>query len=270
MSEEYMELSETTYLAPPAATDVSLFTRKAITVAAGLGGPLAGVYLIARNFRSLGNADASRSTIALGAILTFLFLTAVAFIPEPAMDRIPRSVLPLAEGGVFYLVVGAYQQKEIESHLKAGGKKGSWRVIVAASVLSLILSMAFLLVVYVSVPHEDTTFKGTPYTFASTGCTIYHDAGSIQEPDLKAVGALLEEAGYFTRDTRQPAGLREENGDYVLELEVDKSIWEQKELKADIAHLVYRLNNPNTGHYYHVRCVSVNFLGDKTEKMFLH
>ncbi len=263
-----METTETAYLSPPPAAEVTLFTKRAITIAAGLGGPLAGTYLLARNFRSLGRTDASRKATAIGVLLSLAAFTAIAFVPGSSMDRIPRSFLPIIEAGIFYLVVETYQQKEIVAHLGTGGKKGSWRVILAASLISVILSLAYFLFVFILVPHADTTFAGTPYAFASTGCTIYYDRGSIQESDLKTVGALLEEAGYFSRDTRLAAGLREENGDYVVELEVDKDHWEDQAVRDDIAVLVYRLNKSSGGHYYHVRCVSFNLAGEKSARLF--
>ena len=144
-----MENSETAYLPPPAAPEYALFTKKAITVAAGLGGPLAGAYLMAKNFRTLGREDASRNTLTIAALLTLAFFTAVALVPASVMEKVPRFLLPLIEAWGFYLIIDLYQQKDILAHLNAGGKKGSWRVILGSVLISILVSLAYFAIVVV-------------------------------------------------------------------------------------------------------------------------
>ncbi len=122
-------------------TPATLFTEKGTAVASAIGGPLAGTYLIAKNFRSLGKEDAAGLTLIIGGALTVALLTTLALLPLSVAEKIPQHFIPLAYGLVGYLVVKSLQQQDINAHLQAGGKKGSCQVIVGSGLVSLVLSL---------------------------------------------------------------------------------------------------------------------------------
>jgi hypothetical protein len=63
-------------------------------VAAGsfLGAPGAAVYLLWKNFKSLGNSSAAKRTLAWGSVLIVLLLAALPFIPS----NFPNYAIPIA------------------------------------------------------------------------------------------------------------------------------------------------------------------------------
>jgi hypothetical protein len=97
---------------------IRLFTEKATAVAAGIGGPLPAAYLIAKNFKSLGNEHAARMTLIIGGAITVALFTILALLPLSATEKIPPHVIPLAYGLIGYFVVKTLQQRDIDAHLR--------------------------------------------------------------------------------------------------------------------------------------------------------
>ena len=72
-----------------------LFTEKGTAVASAIGGPLAGTYLIAKNFRTLGKEDAARLSLIIGGAFTIALLTTLALLPLSVTEKIPYHLIPL-------------------------------------------------------------------------------------------------------------------------------------------------------------------------------
>jgi len=139
-----------------------LFTEKGTAVASFIGGPLARTYLIVRNFRTLGKEDAARLTLIIGGAFTVALFTTVALLLLSVVERIPYHFIPLAYGIVGYLVVKSLQQQDIDVHLQAEGKKGSWQVIVGSGLVSLALSLGYFFALVMLIPSQQQIFAGSP------------------------------------------------------------------------------------------------------------
>lgn len=68
-----------------------LYSPMQVKLAAFFGGPLAGVYLLQRNFLALERPDAARRTLLLGLGLCLLLLAGGPFLSP----RFPRPLLPI-------------------------------------------------------------------------------------------------------------------------------------------------------------------------------
>ena len=249
-------------------TPVRLFTEKATAVASGIGGPLAGAYLIARNFRSLGNERAAKITMIVGGIFTVALFTMPAVLPSSVLEKVPEHLVPAAYGLIGYVVVKKLQQEDIEAHLKAGGKKGSWQMIVGTGITALALSLGYsyaavFLASSSSVPH----FDGEAYRMRKTGATIYYDKANIPESDAMFVGIELEEMGYFSTGTRLPAGFRKEGDKYTIELFVDDQHWDSPEVKDDVSLFLRVLRQWHPDAQFQVRFLGTDWIGRRKTKI---
>jgi hypothetical protein len=245
-----------------------LFTEKGTAVASAIGGPLAGTYLIAKNFRTLGKEDAARLSLIIGGAFTVALLTTLALLPLSVTERIPYHLIPLAYGIVGYLVVKSLQQQDIDAHLQAGGKKGSWQMIVGSGLVSLVLSLAYFFALVILIPSRQQIFAGVPYKFEKTGATMYYDKATISEPDIKFVGAQLEEMGYFSKDNQLLAGFRKEGDKYTVEMLVDEEKWDGPAIKHDITQFLRILKNWHRDSEFQIRFVAIDSDGRRKAKVF--
>lgn len=117
-----------------------LHTENAIRVATFLGGPLVAGYLIANNYKELGETEKVRTTWIVTAIATLAIFVIAYFLP----DSLPRPILPLAYTvGVYYLVQNL-QGAKIKAHIAAGGQMWSIWNAVLAGVVGLIVIVVIL------------------------------------------------------------------------------------------------------------------------------
>ena len=63
------------------AAQPPLYSPVQVFLAGFCGGPLAPVYLLSRNFRSLGQPDAERRYLLIGSALCFFLLVTVVMVP---------------------------------------------------------------------------------------------------------------------------------------------------------------------------------------------
>ncbi len=111
-----------------------------------LGGPLAGAYFLSKNFEFFGDKGAARTSLLIGALGTLFLFGGLAFIPEPYINKIPNSVLPLLYTSIIYTYATTHQKKNIDVHKAEGGKVFSgWR-ITGISLLCLVPAILTLLI----------------------------------------------------------------------------------------------------------------------------
>lgn len=247
---------------------IRLFTEKATAVAAGIGGPLAAAYLIAKNFKSLGKERAATVTLIIGGAITIILFTIVALLPLPTVEKIPPHLISLAYGIVGYVAVKTWQQRDIDAHLQAGGKKGSWLVIVAAGIAGAALSVGCILLLAFLGSSTLNIFEGEPYKFENTGATLYYDKANIPEADVKFVGNELEAMGYFSKNNPLPAAFRKEGSKYTVELMLEEKDWDASFVKDDIPHLLKVLGQWHQDSEFQVRFVAIDFAGNRKTKIF--
>jgi hypothetical protein len=123
----------------PIDASTRLFSPAQITVASLIGGPLPACLLIAHNYRKLGE-HRLRLWWAFGGVIGEIVVLAVVLIVTP--DRLPPYVLPIAYSIAFRETAKRLQGAAIKQHREAGGRLGSWSVVIGLGVLGLILVFA--------------------------------------------------------------------------------------------------------------------------------
>ncbi|MCX5707749.1 MAG: hypothetical protein NTY14_02005 [Candidatus Omnitrophica bacterium] len=119
-----------------------LYSINEISIAALIGGPLAGFYLISRNFKALDKKSLSTISFVIGIIATIFLAVVIVFIPQDIMDKIPDVIIPALFTPVIYAYVKKAQGQEIKDHFKNGWAKHSQRRTAVTGVLALAITLA--------------------------------------------------------------------------------------------------------------------------------
>lgn len=131
---------ETVAIAPAPA--YRLYPSTSVMGASFIGSPLAGIHLMARNYKRLGKVRAARTLWVVGTFCHLLFLTGWVFAESraylPANLILPVSVLV---AGLMSMVATKFQGESIKAHRSAGGKlaRGGWVAIAWAIVLAVVI-----------------------------------------------------------------------------------------------------------------------------------
>ena len=135
---------------------VGLHTQKNIVAATFLGGPLAGGYLISRNFRILGNDDAAEHSLLI-AIITAILIFGNLFVMLP--ENFPLIAIPIVSAAIVFYIVRSYQGQQIKEHLEKGDQKASplWKAV-GVGLIALVLSLQFSFIVAVAVESVELFF----------------------------------------------------------------------------------------------------------------
>jgi hypothetical protein len=94
-----------------------LFTPNAIRVGTFLGGPLVAGYLIAENYRQLGETKKVQTTWLIAIAAMVIAFVIAWFLPE----KTPPYIIPIAYTVGAYELTKKLQGEEIKAHTAAGG-----------------------------------------------------------------------------------------------------------------------------------------------------
>jgi hypothetical protein len=133
-------MQEDLLVAPP---EFKLYKDNAIWVGTFIGGPLVAGYLVAENFKQLGQPDKSRTSWIIAILSTLAILGALFLIP--GIEKIPRYIIPLTYTLIARLLVQQYQGEAIKSHISQGGPTySSWRAVWIGLVGGILLAAVLL------------------------------------------------------------------------------------------------------------------------------
>ncbi len=131
-----------------------LYTKGWVLLGTYFGGPLAGCYMVSKNFEALGQKELAQKVFRIGIITTILF-GALVFIPESITDKIPNySIIPF----IYTVVICCYcvqkQGEAIDEHIKNGGQKYSGWKVTGIGILSLIILLAYFFALVLLLPEN--------------------------------------------------------------------------------------------------------------------
>ena len=134
----------------PQSDDVpayKLYNPMQVGVAAFLGSPMAACWLIAHNYRQLGEQRTATYWVMGGIVGTFALIVAGALI---------RSSASLGMGAGF--VSALYQMAKyrqggiVAQHLSLGGRLGSWWAVIGWGMLFLVVGISLCIGIILTVP----------------------------------------------------------------------------------------------------------------------
>jgi ABC-type transport system involved in multi-copper enzyme maturation permease subunit len=135
-----------------------LYSSGQITLATFLGMPIAGAWLMARNYQALG-VDAFAQAVTFGIIGTLVVLVLAVVLPEST----PNVLLPIVYTFIVQAIARAKQGVSFQAHIANGGLKHStWRVtgiglVFLAAVVLVFVAVLFMIPesLWVALPGVD-------------------------------------------------------------------------------------------------------------------
>jgi len=129
-----------------ATNNAGLVTQGWIFFSTFLGGPLAGCYLIGRNYRVLGLPENAKIWYWGGIISTILLVIILIAIPSEYMKHVPNSMIPIIYTVSISSLYRNLQATQIKQKLKDGWGKYPWYKILGIAMLSFLILMAILFI----------------------------------------------------------------------------------------------------------------------------
>jgi hypothetical protein len=128
-------------------TDHFIYKKSHIQIATFFGGPLAIIYILAENFRLLGHPEKVKKTWIIGLILSILFFGLIFFMQTSY--KTPSLLPSLISIIIGTAIMQSWQGEDIKLHIDHGGPVYPvWRALLIG-VISLALSIIFLVAVVV-------------------------------------------------------------------------------------------------------------------------
>jgi hypothetical protein len=117
-----------------------VYNENAIRIGTFLGGPLVTGYLMAKNYKQLGENGKVKLTWILSILATIVVITIAFLLPTNTQTRI----IPIIYSAASFYLVKNLQGKQIKSHLEQGGETYSaWRAVLVG-VISLVIILLIL------------------------------------------------------------------------------------------------------------------------------
>lgn len=122
----------------PSPPEYKLYKKRAISVATFLCGPLAAGYLIAENFKQLGQPGMARKTWLCVIGFTVIIFGALIFLINA--DKVPNYLVPVIYTAITSALVKRYQGPQINSHEEKSGQfYSAGRVVLVAIIGAAVL-----------------------------------------------------------------------------------------------------------------------------------
>jgi len=129
-----------------------LYTENAIRVATFLGGPLVAGYLIADNYKQLGQSKHIQTTWLITILATVVIFIIAWFLPV----SFPPYILPIAYTVGTYYLVQNLQGKKIKAHVTAGGEIWSMGRAILIGLAGLIIIFAIVFSAFILMDRSFT------------------------------------------------------------------------------------------------------------------
>ena len=206
----------------------SLFSVGQITTAAVLGGPFAGAWLMAGNYRQLGEPKRATKALILGFIFTDLILAAVWWGGNIA----PIFLFPLLYGATYHIAAEVNQGKAIRAAKEDGYTSASlikWLPIT-------VIGLAVFTVIYLFIPEMDQMEPYREDHVIRVG-TLQHEVRFDEEitmDEATQIGKALEEANHFGNAFQTYVRVEAVGKRYVVYVPAERDYWNDPTL---VSHL---------------------------------
>ncbi len=219
-----------------------LYSEKAVAMAAFLGGPLGGAYLLYKNFVAVGQEDTARATILWGIAATVLLLGTFVFLPQEINDRIPNTAVSAAVTGLFYLLAKYRQQAYFAAHRQKRGMFISKWSAFWAGLVCMLLTLFIALPLTFFVPEEDEHIK-----FGTTGHLIYFNPKEVSAKEARQVGYALANNDFFYPGQQETIRVEQNKWSYKVFVPMEKAYINDLEMLNYYREVQQRLNSAGAG-----------------------
>jgi hypothetical protein len=169
-----------------------IYKAKAIHLGTFFGGPLVAGYLIAENFKAVGDYSKYKKTWIITILFTIVLFTLILLIPDNS--RIPNYIFPIIYSSIAFSLVKSFQGEIIETHQNNGGLFYSWWRIIGVAVIGLITLIVALLAIFYVTESDSSEFSKT---YGTMKHEITYDNNNITEYEVDLIASKLIKANFF-------------------------------------------------------------------------
>lgn len=188
-----------------------VFGTGAISLATFLGGPLAGGFVMAKNFRLFGQPRAALNAVFLGIITTILLFLALLYLPEGIFDKIPNAIIPAIYTGVIGILADRMQGPAIRKLMEEGAVKASNWIAAGYGFIGLVIYGALIAVAIFAVP-----FAGYPKNMQiDENITLYY-SGDVEDMQVLRVSEAIKSSRFMEGSAGADIFLKEEDDFFAL------------------------------------------------------
>jgi hypothetical protein len=215
---------------PPAEVMVvptyPLYSSGQIAGATFLGTPLAGTWLLALNYRRLGDRRHARIALALGIVAT-IALIAIGFAARNATGR-GLSFLGLVPVIVMSSLAKSLQGPAFERHQASGGRVGSTLRTVGVGIAGLAIALGTIFGIAAAV-----AVATMPSKITVLDSDVYYASGAT-EGEAQAVGDALVKLGYFAPGRHVSVEVLRDDGRHVVALVTRDEAFSNEKMQSSI------------------------------------
>jgi hypothetical protein len=208
--------------APPATKP--LYTAAAVTLATVFGGPLAGYWIMATNYRRMGKSAEARNAIAAGVLIDVLVVGAGLLLPS----EFQSAALGVNIALIFFLRKQAQKEQgaAVEEHLAQGGREGSLWAAFGVGIASCLLVIGIALG-FIFAP----TLLSPSITVGLNDKVIY--SGSAARQDAELLGQALRADGFF-HDKGIVVRLSKSSAGTTVSFSVKDGLWDDEQYVSNV------------------------------------
>jgi hypothetical protein len=208
-----------------------MYSAGQVRLATVLGGPLGGGWLMALNYKRLGQPGKARASVGL-SVLAMVALIAIGFA-TPGRSMSWLAIVPIFVMGS---LAKSLQGAAYDRHVQAGGSRGSsWR---AAGIGLASLAICFGMIIGPAVFHELTTARDR----VVVGDSDVRYTNGATRAEAQAVSDTLVELGYLGAGRRSTVQVTLDHDRHVVELVVQDRAFSDDQLQQQFRELAARLS----------------------------
>lgn len=210
-----------------------MYSAGQVRLATFLGGPLGGGWLMALNYKRLGQPGKARAAVGL-SVLAMVALIAIGFA-TPGRSMSWLAIVPIF---VMRALAKSLQGAAYDRHVQAGGSRGSsWRAagigLASLAICFGVLAICFGVMIGPAVFHELTTARDRVVVGDSD--VRYTDGATRAE--AQAVGDTLVELGYLGAGRRATVQVTLDHDRHVVELVVQDRAFSDDQIQRQLHEL---------------------------------
>lgn len=205
-----------------------LFKEKTFWIGPFIGGPLVAGYLLAENFKIIGEPEKVKPTWLVTIIATFIIFSGIFLIPEGV--NIPSFIIPIIYSAIAVGVYNKYQQQKINEHVESGGLIHSWWRVIGVSVIGLVITLVSLITILLTID----SFNQANITTKKYGLAIQHeidfDKTNISEIEIDRIAEGFKATRYFGEVYSRFLYVVKNNDAYEISISVVEGIEDNEEI----------------------------------------
>jgi|SRR5215203_1374432 len=175
-----------------------VYNGRKICAGSYIGGPLAAGYMIAENFKAIGESSKVVNTWVVTITITVLLLV-MPFLFN--LDRVPGLVIPVTYTSFAFFYFRFYQEEKINAYVRANGKFFGWGRTIVVGIIGLLILLSTLLPI--AFLEGDFSSSETIKTYGVLKHEIVFDKENISEQEVDKIADALTKTAYFDHETQK-------------------------------------------------------------------